>query len=125
MIQDQQKYLETLLFEWLILDFQPLYLLKSPFFRQFINALNKNFELPTDKEFQKKFFEAYEFTQKQLKQYIYKNASSVSLTCDLWTSRNKQGFLGVTSHLITSNFKMKEITLAIQYIPYPHTGDNI
>ncbi|CAB5383746.1 unnamed protein product [Rhizophagus irregularis] len=25
--QDQQKYLETLLFEWLIFDFQPLYLL--------------------------------------------------------------------------------------------------
>ncbi|RGB36468.1 hypothetical protein C1646_758110 [Rhizophagus diaphanus] len=49
--QDQQKYLETLLFEWLILDFQPLYLLKSPSFHRFINALNKNFELPTDKEF--------------------------------------------------------------------------
>ncbi|GBC33907.2 zinc finger BED domain-containing protein 4-like [Rhizophagus irregularis DAOM 181602=DAOM 197198] len=67
----------------------------------------------------------YEFTQKQLKQYIYENARSVSLTCDLWTSRNKQGFLGVTCHLITSNFEMKEITLAIRYIPYPHTGDNI
>ncbi|PKB95363.1 hypothetical protein RhiirA5_436854 [Rhizophagus irregularis] len=26
MTQDQQKYLETLFFEWLILDFQPLYL---------------------------------------------------------------------------------------------------
>ena len=32
MIQDRQKYLETLLFEWLILDFQLLYLLKSLFF---------------------------------------------------------------------------------------------
>ena len=51
MTQDQQKYLETLLFEWLILDFQPLHLLKSPSFRRFINALNENFELPTNKEF--------------------------------------------------------------------------
>ena len=49
--QDQQKYLETLLFEWLILDFQPLYLLKSPSFYQFINALNGNFELLTNKKF--------------------------------------------------------------------------
>ncbi|CAI2192358.1 441_t:CDS:2, partial [Funneliformis geosporum] len=33
MTQDQHKYLETLLFEWLILDFQLLYLLKSPSFQ--------------------------------------------------------------------------------------------
>ena len=79
MIQDQQKYLETLLFEWLILDFQPLYLLKSPSFRRFINALNEDFELPTNKEFRKRILEAYEFCQKQLKQYIQENAISVSL----------------------------------------------
>src|SRR5436189_33702 len=54
MMQDRQKYLETLLFEWLVLDFQPLYLLKSPSFRRFINALNENFELPSDKEFRKR-----------------------------------------------------------------------
>ncbi|GBB84253.1 hypothetical protein RclHR1_10880008 [Rhizophagus clarus] len=83
MTPDRQKYLETLLFEWLILDFQPLYLLKSPSFHQFINALNDNFELPNDKKFRKKIFDAYEFSQKQLKQYIHENSSSVSLTCDL------------------------------------------
>ena len=62
MTQEQQKYLETLLFEWLVLDFQPLYLLKSPSFHQFINALNENFELPTNKEFRKRILEAYEFS---------------------------------------------------------------
>ncbi|RIA83028.1 hypothetical protein C1645_834452 [Glomus cerebriforme] len=67
MTQDRQKYLENLLFEWLVLDFQPLYLLKSPSF-------------------------PYEFSEKQLKQYIRDNA---------------------------------KITLAIQYMQYPHTGDAI
>ncbi|RGB27636.1 hypothetical protein C1646_768836 [Rhizophagus diaphanus] len=51
MTEDQQKYLKTLLFEWLILDFQPFHLLKSPSLHQFINALNENFKLPTDREF--------------------------------------------------------------------------
>ncbi|GBC42762.2 zinc finger BED domain-containing protein 1-like [Rhizophagus irregularis DAOM 181602=DAOM 197198] len=100
MTPDRQKYLETLLFEWLILDFQPLYLLKSPSF-------------------------PYEFSKNKLKQYIHENAASVSLTCDLWTSRSKQGFLGVTCHFITPDFEMREITLAIQYMPYPHTGEAI
>ncbi|GBC42544.2 zinc finger BED domain-containing protein 4-like [Rhizophagus irregularis DAOM 181602=DAOM 197198] len=125
MTPDRQKYLETLLFEWLILDFQPFYLLKSPSFRRFINALSENFELPSDKEFRKRIFEAYEFSKNKLKQYIHENAASVSLTCDLWTSRSKQGFLGVICHFITPDFEMREITLAIQYMSYPHTGEAI
>ncbi|GBC39634.2 zinc finger BED domain-containing protein RICESLEEPER 2-like [Rhizophagus irregularis DAOM 181602=DAOM 197198] len=58
-------------------------------------------------------------------QYIHENAASVSLTCDLWTSRSKQGFLGVTCHFITPDFEIREITLAIQYLEYPHTGNAI
>ncbi|GES92766.1 hypothetical protein GLOIN_2v1784824 [Rhizophagus clarus] len=50
MTPDQQKYLKTLFFKWLILDFQPLYLLKSSSFCQFINALNESFKLSTAKE---------------------------------------------------------------------------
>ena len=33
------------------------------------------------------------------------------------------GLLVVTYHFIIPDFKMKEITLAIQYMPYPHTGE--
>jgi hypothetical protein len=50
---------------------------------------------------------------------------AVSLTCDLWTSRSKQGFFAVTCHFITSSFEMIEVTLAIRYIPYPHTANAI
>ena len=66
--------MKPLFFEWLILDFQPFYLLKSPSFYYFINALNENFELPTNKEFRKRIFKAYRFLKNKLKQYIYKNA---------------------------------------------------
>ncbi|CAB4484563.1 hypothetical protein RhiirA5_435687 [Rhizophagus irregularis] len=80
MTSQRQKYLENLLYEWLVLDCQPLYLLKSPAFHQFINALNENFELPSCKEFRKKIFEAFDFTRNQLIQYIQENAISVSPT---------------------------------------------
>ena len=39
--------------------------------------------------------------------------------------KKMQGFLGITCHFITPDFEMKEITLAIRYMPYPHTGDAI
>ena len=96
MTSERQKYLENLLYEWLVLDCQPLYLLKSPAFCKFINALNEDFELPSSKEFRKRIFEAFKFTKNQLIQFIQENANSVSITCDLWTSRSKRGFLGVT-----------------------------
>jgi len=48
----------------------------------------------------------------------------VSLTCDLWTSRSKQGFLSNLSFYYCT-IEMKEITLAIRYIPYPHTANAI
>ncbi|CAB5187647.1 unnamed protein product [Rhizophagus irregularis] len=126
-IYEHFKPLSTIMpsLKQLILDFQPLHLLKSPSFHRFINALNENFELPTDREFRKRIFEAYGFSKNKLKQYIHENAASVSLTCDLWTSRSKQGFLGVTCHFITPDFEIREITLAIQYLEYPHTGNAI
>jgi hypothetical protein len=44
---------------------------------------------------------------------------------DLWTSYNRKGYIGMTCSYIDKNFKLNEITLSIQYLPYPHTSRNI
>lgn len=121
----RQQDCENLLFEWIVLDCQPLYILNSSSFHQFIHSLNEYFEIPNDKKLRKKIFEAFNYCKDFLIKYIHENAISVSLTCDLWTSRSKQGFLAVTCHFITAQFEMKEITLAICYVPYPHTANAI
>jgi len=43
----------------------------------------------------------------------------------MWTGRNRQGFLGVTCSFLDKNFTIHELILAIEYIRYPHTAQNI
>ena len=69
--------------------------------------------------------EAYNNTLPQLKTLIKNEATSISLTLDLWTSRSKHGYLGVTCSFIDSKWKLKELTLTIEYIQYPHTAIHI
>src|SRR3954469_25554603 len=50
---------------------------------------------------------------------------SCSITTGLWTARSRSGYIGITCSFINSNFDICEVILAIQYVPYPHTGNNI
>ncbi len=56
---------------------------------------------------------------------IIKEAISVSLTTDLWTGRNRKGFIGIIYSYVDSDFTLKEITFTVQYVRYPHTAKNI
>ncbi len=56
---------------------------------------------------------------------IIKEAISVSLTTDLWTGQNRKSFIEIICSYVDSDFTLKEITLTIQYIRYPHTVKNI
>jgi len=56
---------------------------------------------------------------------IAKEAISVSLTTDLWTSQNRKGFIKITCSYIDSDFIFKKVTFTVQYIYYSHTAKNI
>ncbi|KAL4577802.1 hypothetical protein LXL04_013916 [Taraxacum kok-saghyz] len=46
----------------------------------------------------------------------------VSLTSDLWTSINTDGFLCVTCHFIDTEWKLQKRILNFQHMPPPHNG---
>ncbi|GES96177.1 zinc finger BED domain-containing protein 4-like [Rhizophagus clarus] len=52
-------------------------------------------------------------------------ATSVSLTMDLWTACNWQGYLRVICSYINQSFKLCEFTLDMAYVRYPHTSAHI
>jgi len=47
------------------------------------------------------------------------------LTTDLWTSKSRHGYLGVTVTWLSSDFKFREALLSCDHLPYPHTGEVI
>ena len=57
--------------------------------------------------------------------WFTETAENVSLTMDLWSSRAKHGYLGVTVTWITPNFEIKDVMLENKYVPSPHTSETI
>jgi hypothetical protein len=47
------------------------------------------------------------------------------LTTDLWTSKSRHGYLGVTVTWLSSDLKFREALLSCDHLPYPHTGEVI
>ena len=47
------------------------------------------------------------------------------MTTDLWTSKSRHGYLGVTVTWLSSDFKFREALLSCDHLPYPHTGEVI
>ena len=90
-----------------------------------INELDSAFVIPDEKGIKKVIHDAYEFTLKTLIEKVRVDAKSVSITTDMWTARNGQGYIGVTCSYINANFNINEITLTVNYVRYPHTAQNI
>ncbi|CAG8765234.1 797_t:CDS:2, partial [Rhizophagus irregularis] len=49
----------------------------------------------------------------------------IHLITDLWTSKSRHSYLGVTATWLSSDFKFREVLLSCNHIEYPHTGEVI
>ncbi|GES93415.1 zinc finger BED domain-containing protein 1-like [Rhizophagus clarus] len=67
---------------------------------------------------------SYGYNKEKLK-LLLKTAQSISLTTDLWSSRSKHGYLGLTATWINKNFEIMDVLLEISYFPTPHTAKAI
>jgi hypothetical protein len=110
---------------WIINDLQPIRVVQSTDLRILFKELDPAFVMPCQKTIRSIIHDAFDYTLPQLKTLIKNEAVSVSLTLDLWTSRSRQGYLGVTCSFIDSKWKLKELTLTIEYVRYPHTAEHI
>jgi len=81
--------------------------------------------MPDEKGIKKVIYKAYNFTLPTMIEKIKVDAKSISITTDMWTARNGQGYIGVTCSYIDANFNLNEITLTVNYVRYPHTAQHI
>ena len=81
--------------------------------------------MPSQETIRVMIHKAFNYSLPQLKDLVKNNATSISTTLDLWTSRNNQGYLGVLCSFIDSEWNLKEFMLTIEYVRYPHTAEYI
>ncbi|CAG8674326.1 11472_t:CDS:2, partial [Gigaspora margarita] len=98
----QKESINRALVKWIVTNLQPLYVLKSDSFVKFIHTLNPYYKLPSDKH---------------IKLLIHQNYNNS-------TAHSRSGYIGI-SCFINSNYELKEVILAIKYVPYSHDAISI
>src|SRR6266540_5465365 len=86
--------------------------------------IDPEFIIPEEKKIRMMIAHSCGYNRDKLIQLL-KTAQSISLTTDLWTSRSKHSYLGLTTTWINQNFEIMNVLLEITYFSTPHTAIEI
>ena len=103
---------------------RPLEILESESFKEFINALDFRYTLPSRKSMRDKYFvEQYNFKKKIIIEDL-KKSDGISLTYDYWSGKNGKNYLSATIQFINEEFQLKNYTLQAIECEEKHTSNN-
>ena len=116
-----QKEKEKSTLRWILLTTQPLSTVTHKAYIEHMNIIDPQFTIPGEKKIRMMIACSYGYNRDKLK-LLLKTAQSISLTTDLWSSRSKHGYLGLTATWINKEFEIIDVLLEISYFPAPHTA---
>ena len=90
-----------------------------------MGELDPFYELPSDKKVKELLVDGYDYCKKEIGRLFEQGITSCSLTLDLWTSRSRASYLGVTCLFVNAQFELREAILVVKYLKYPYTEDII
>lgn len=94
-------------------------------FKEMINALDAQYQLPGRKYFSKTAIpDLYNKVRNEV-QVLLSGADSYSLTTDMWSSVNMTPYMSLTVHIITPEWKLESRCLQTTYFPESHTADHL
>ncbi|XP_051953602.1 zinc finger BED domain-containing protein 4-like [Xyrauchen texanus] len=105
-------------------DLQPFTIVEDEGFRAFVNKLDPSYVLPSRKVLKTMVSERYNTTKEKTMEDLQK-AEFVSLTADMWSSINMDGYLGVTCHYITPEATMATVLLGVRRFYQTHTAQHL
>jgi hypothetical protein len=111
--------------EWVVLDSLPFNMLHGEGFKRFVKKIDPKFRVPNNKTIKNIIADKYSIQKTKIKKLIEDTCVTATITTDLWTSRSKEGYIGVTCHWLSPDFEPIDILLAIEKMPYPHTNEII
>src|SRR6185369_2637210 len=120
-----QKQLEEVLLKWMLITNQPISTVTNLAYKEMISHFNPSFNIPGEQKIKTMISKSYKHNCENLMNLLNETVTTVSLTTDLWSSRAKHGYLGVTATWITPDFKIKDVMLEIKYVPSLHTAKTI
>ncbi|CAB5179879.1 unnamed protein product [Rhizophagus irregularis] len=103
----QARYHQEVL-DYILEDIQPISCVKKSGFNKLLNFFDSCVTLPSDHKIHEMLAKSYNYTYRELHDLIKKEAKSVALTADCWSSRSRHPYIGATATWCDSDFDIKE-----------------
>ncbi|KAL7841202.1 hypothetical protein SRHO_G00248930 [Serrasalmus rhombeus] len=106
-------------------DMRPFSVVENQGFRRLLHTLEPKYTIPSRTHFTRTVIpNLYEESKSKIGQ-ILKDAASIAIPTDGWTSRGTQSYITITAHTINSDWKMESVVLQTRPLFESHTGANI
>jgi hypothetical protein len=122
--QEQDEHTKYLV-QWIICDLQPFSVVDNSYFREFINYFCPRYIVPERHQIKDLIIKRYNARRTKIINDLDQIEGRCSLTADMWTSMNREAYLGITIHYINSNWHLCNFLLDIIPFTTRHTGKNI
>ncbi|KAI2663399.1 Zinc finger BED domain-containing protein 4 [Labeo rohita] len=121
--QTTQSRLNTLVFNFIVEDVQPISILEQPGFRRLIEALSRGKKVMSRNAFISRLEVAFDKMKGELKAKLDK-VQTLCTTADVWSVQDRSYF-GMTCHWLEDNLERKSAALACTRIPISYTCESI
>ena len=102
-----QKKFDRLLLELIGTNFLAFSFIDSPEFHDFVNFLNKNFNIKTAQTYRRSMSNyAKDILSKVIQQLTDFCDVGMAATTDIWSSRTQDSYISLTSHFVDKHFRL-------------------
>jgi len=106
-------------------DLRPYSVVENEGFRDLVHLLEPRYVIPSRPHFSEKCVPTLYSETKAIVQQSLQRAERVAITTDGWTSCSTEAYITITSHHITTDWKMQNFVLQTRVLNEAHTGKNI
>jgi hypothetical protein len=94
----------------------------DPYFEPWIQSMQPSLDAPGRVTIRNDCLKKYKKMKQDIQNELDSLDSHVCLTSDLWTSIQNLGYMVVTAHYITPDFKINKKIISFKEVKYPHSG---
>jgi len=95
---------------------------EDPYFEPWVQSMQPTLDGVSRQIVRNDYLKKYQRMKQDLQNELQTLDSHVCLTSDMWTSIQNLGYMVITAHYITPDFKIKKKILSFKEVKYPHTG---
>ena len=123
--EPKQQELRYAVADWIVSDGISFNTVNGKGFKRMIKKVNAAFIPPCYATLKRDIGMGYKTSINLMNTLIDETCLNASITVDLWTSRAKTGYVGITCHWLTQKMELRDVLVCVDQISYPHTGKHI